>query len=136
MRRLVQTLTASSFATLVALAACQSESEGYPCSSKNNNDDCADGLICVTPPNPSATNAPEVCCPQAGQAPTTPECSVNGQVDAGNSTAPDGSTFPETSTDGRASDASTTDAHVSEASTTDASSTTDSGASPGDGGPG
>jgi len=42
----------------------------------------------VTPPNPSATNAPEVCCPQAGQAPTTPECSVNGQVDAGNSTAP------------------------------------------------
>jgi hypothetical protein len=121
MRRLVPFLSVPLLAMLVALVACQNESEGYPCSTDNGNDDCADGLVCEKPPNPSATNAPEVCCPQPGQPATTPECSLGGQVDAGNPAPPDGSTFPETSTEATTSDAP----HES-------SSTTDSG----DAGPG
>jgi hypothetical protein len=137
MRRLVQLLTVPLLATFVALAACQNESEGYPCSTDNNNDDCADGLVCEKPPNPSATNAPEVCCPQPGQPATTPECSVNGQVDGGNPTPPDASTFPETSTDGVAPEATTSDApHESSSAADTGGSSGDTGASSSDAGPG
>jgi hypothetical protein len=114
-------------AALVALAACQTESEGYPCSTLNGNNDCTSPLVCVTPPNPNATNAPQVCCPPAGQAPTTPECTLNGQVDAGNPAPPDGSTFPESGTDGPKPEA---------ASTQDSSSPADTGTSSSDAGPG
>ncbi len=130
MRRLFTFLSVPLLVAFAALVACQNESEGYPCSTKNNNDDCADGLVCVTPPNPGATNAPAVCCPQAGQPATTPECSLNGQVDAGNPAPPDASTFPETSTDSVAPEATTTDAPH------DSSEATDTGVSSSDAGPG
>ncbi len=128
MRRLVPFLSVPVLATMVSLAvaACASESEGYPCSPLNNNDDCDDGLRCITPPNSSATNAPDVCCPVQGVAPTTPECTVNGGVDAGNSAPPDGSTFPEASTEtsieapsGDAPQEATTSDSATEASTSD-----------------
>jgi hypothetical protein len=131
MRRLFPFLSVPLLVTFVTLVACQEESEGYPCSKQNGNDDCADGLECVQPPpNPSATNAPAVCCPVPGQPATTPECSLNGQVDAGNPAPPDASTFPETSTDGIAPEATTSDAPH------DTSSTTDTGSSSSDAGPG
>jgi len=128
MRRLVPFLSVPVLAAMVALAAlaaCASESEGYPCSPLNNNDDCNDGLRCITPPNTSATNAPAVCCPVQGVAPTTPECTVNGAVDAGNSAPPDSSTFPESSTEAAPADANQ-EATTSD-SATEASSTTDAG---------
>jgi hypothetical protein len=119
MRRLLSFLTVPVLATFVVLSACASESEGYPCSQSNGNDDCNDGLQCVVPPNPNATNAPMVCCPVQGQPATTPECSVSGRIDAGNPAQPDGSTFPETSTpDSGTHETSTPDA-TSDTSTSD-----------------
>ncbi len=124
MRRLFPFLSVPLLVTFVTLVACQNESEGYPCSKQNGNDDCDDGLECVQPPpNPSATNAPAVCCPQPGQPATTPECSLNGQVDAGNPAPPDASTFPETSTEATTSDAP----HDSSGATDTGSSSTDAG---------
>lgn len=117
-----------SFAALVALSACASESEGYPCSIDNGNNDCDNGLVCEKPPNPSVTNAPEVCCPQSLSQATTPECSLNGQVDAGSPAPPDGSTFPEAAATDSSHEATTSDAK------TDASPAGDS--SSGDAGPG
>jgi hypothetical protein len=122
--------TSVAFAALVALSSCASESEGYPCSTENGNNDCNDGLVCEKPPNPSATNAPEVCCPQSLSQATTPECSLNGQVDAGNPAPPDGSTFPEAATTDGGHEATTSDAAG------EASSSGDSSSSPGDAGPG
>jgi hypothetical protein len=134
MRRLFPFLSVPLLVTFVSLVACQEESEGYPCTLLNGNDDCADGLECVHTPNPSATNATEVCCPVPGSPATTPECSLNGQVDAGNPAPPDASTFPETSTDGIAPEASTSDAPHDSSSATDTGSGASDGSS--DAGPG
>ncbi len=117
-----------SFAALVALSACASESEGNPCRSTMAMTTVSNGLVCEKPPNPSVTNAPEVCCPQSLSQATTPECSLNGQVDAGSPAPPDGSTFPEAAATDSSHEATTSDAK------TDASPAGDS--SSGDAGPG
>ncbi len=115
-------------AAIVALPACASESEGYPCSQDNGNNDCDDGLQCVTPPNHSATNAPSVCCPVNLSQATTPECTVNGQIDSGSPAPPDGSTFPEAAVTEGGREATTSDAKTDTSSGGDSSS--------GDAGPG
>lgn len=93
--RLASFLAVAVVSALIGLAACSNESEGQPCSLFNGNNDCNNGLVCETPPNLGATNAPTVCCPPAGQPASTPECSLSGQLDAGNPTPPDSSTFPD-----------------------------------------
>ena len=108
-------------AALAVAAACSNEGEGQPCSIDNGNDDCQDGYACVAPPNKNATNAPYVCCPGAGQPPTTPECTTNGAVDSGSSEPPEGSTMPDTfvPTDGKAGE---TGAEAAAESSTDSAS--------------
>jgi hypothetical protein len=78
-------------ATLVVAAACNDQSEGYPCDPHNGNNDCSDGLACVATPNTRATNAGDVCCPVAPAQPTTSACSQSNLVDAGNPAVPEAS---------------------------------------------
>jgi hypothetical protein len=114
--RLAPLLVAPLLAAFVAVAACSNEAEGEPCSTDNGNNDCQDGLECIPPRNQQATNATDVCCPPNPAQATTPACTVNGSVEAGNPAPPDGSTMPESATtsDGKAEGAS--DSPSSEAS--------------------
>jgi len=106
--RLVTLVSVPLLAAFVVVAACSNEGEGEPCDPDNGNNDCQDGYACVVPPNPNATNAPHVCCPGEGQSPTTPECTVNGNVKTGDASPPPDSALPESAT--------AADSHVSETS--------------------
>jgi hypothetical protein len=125
--RLTPLLAAALLPALASFPGCSSESEGQPCSLANGNNDCNNGLICETPPNGNATNAPAVCCPPAGQPASTPQCSLSGQLDAGNPGAPDSSTFPDTSVSSDGAASSDASDGGSEGRAPDAGSSSDSG---------
>jgi hypothetical protein len=84
-------LTVPVFATVLALA-CSNQSEGQPCDPNNGNNDCNSNLICRTPPNPNATNAPDVCCPQDLSQATTSECTAANNLQDASPAPPDGQT--------------------------------------------
>ncbi len=106
--RLASSVAVSCLVALaVVVSACSNEGEGEPCSQQNGNNDCNDGLVCVPPVNPRATNAPSVCCPAPPAQGTQPACIEPGTgVDGSTSAPPDASTFPEGSADGRGGEAS------------------------------
>lgn len=49
------------FALALALAGCSQQSEGERCDLKNGNDDCADGLTCIS--KQVLASSSDICCP-------------------------------------------------------------------------
>lgn len=83
----------------IAVAACSNMDEGERCQVANNNDDCADGLICLpaTQVN-SAYNTSDRCCPPDRTQATHPACKLGQNPVAGDS-APPPDTGPVTTPD-------------------------------------
>lgn len=91
MKRLFLAL-ASSALLMVLAASCTGQGEGQRCQSKNNNDDCQDGLLCGAPKNGGSNF--EVCCPASGG--TDPLCVAAAPSPGSDASIPDTGT-PDTS---------------------------------------
>jgi hypothetical protein len=78
------------FAAALVFAACSNQGEGEICdrdASNGGNDDCQSGLVCGPSPNPNIHGFR--CCPPAGTAATTVECSQPIQPIEAGTAAPD-----------------------------------------------
>lgn len=54
------------------VAACSNQSIGQRCDVNNGNDDCENGLICMT--HDTLGSDSDLCCPPTGTDPSHPEC--------------------------------------------------------------
>lgn len=66
MRRLSFALSLSVLATLFVFLGqgCSAQGEGQRCNIGNNNDDCADGLVCKS--SRELGGSADICCPETG----------------------------------------------------------------------
>jgi hypothetical protein len=69
-RRLLAAIAFASFTAFLFAAGCGKQGEGERCDTQNNDDDCAEGLVCVSKSDLHG-NA-DICCPPSGS--TNPEC--------------------------------------------------------------
>jgi len=104
-------------ASAIFMGACSNQSQGDRCDTQNGNDDCQDGLVCVSGKN--------VCCPQDPAMATVIECqapsTAGGEAGIPIEASPgDSSTADVTSSDAE-TDSATSDA------TDDASDANDDG---------
>lgn len=103
------------FPLLLASSACSNQGEGERCDRRNDNADCASGLVCTSKETLKSNS--DLCCPPPPQVPSVAECTPG----SGGVGAPDAST-------GGSTDASTeTDADVDAGDDTDAGDDIDAG---------
>jgi hypothetical protein len=107
--------------SLVALACvlgtggCSNQSEGDQCSTANGNDDCQDGLACVSGA-PFNSNY-DRCCPPDPTQVTTQACTPPTTLPLGDSGSPDTSTVDSSAVDSSTLDTSVVDSSVVDTST-------------------
>jgi hypothetical protein len=97
-RKIAAVVTAFALGGWLVLSACSNNAEGERCQVNNNNDDCADGLICLASSqvNPSY-NSSDRCCPVDRTKATHPACTLL-QNPVGGDSAPPADTGPASET--------------------------------------
>lgn len=82
MRRLPFALSLSVLATLFAFLGqgCSAQGEGQRCNIGNNNDDCAEGLVCKS--SRELGGSADICCPETGTTDAA-ECIPGGTTGTG-----------------------------------------------------
>ena len=100
-RKIAAVVTVYALGGWLVLSACSNNAEGERCQVNNNNDDCADGLICLASSqvNPSY-NSSDRCCPVDRTTASHPACTLLQNPVAGDSQPPPdtGPANPETGT--------------------------------------
>jgi len=98
-RKIAAFVTTFAVAAWVVLVACSNNGEGERCQVENNNDDCQDGLICLSKSNVNqGYNNGDRCCPVDRSTATHPACTQLQNPIAGDS-APPPDTGPTPTTD-------------------------------------
>jgi hypothetical protein len=100
-RKIAAVVTALTVSGWFVLSACSNSAEGERCQVNNNNDDCADGLVCLASSqvNPSYNSA-DRCCPVDRSTASHPACTLLQNPVAGDSAPPPdtGPADPDTGT--------------------------------------
>jgi hypothetical protein len=100
-RKIAAVVTTLGMSGWLVLSACSNSAEGERCQVNNNNDDCADGLVCLASSqvNPSY-NSSDRCCPVDRTTASHPACTLLQNPVAGDSAPPPdtGPANPDTGT--------------------------------------
>lgn len=87
-------LLAAALACVFGPAACSNQGEGERCSAQNGNDDCQDGIACVSAASLGKLENYDRCCPPDPSRVTTNACTPTTTLPIGDSGSP-----PDTSVD-------------------------------------
>ena len=88
-RKIAAVVTSLVVGGWLVLTACSNMAEGDRCQTENNNDDCQDGLICLSKANVNqGYNNSDRCCPPNRSTATHPACTQLQNPIAGDSAPP------------------------------------------------
>ncbi len=90
-------LVAAALGCVLGPAACSNQGEGERCSAQNGNDDCQDGIACVTAASLGKLENYDRCCPPDPLQVTTSACTPTRTLPIGDSGSPQDTSVGDTS---------------------------------------